>query len=53
MLAARDLLNQGVEMYDLAAEELRAGARVLSSLLGHVDVEDLLDEIFSSFCVGK
>ena len=53
LLAARDLLNQGVEMYDLAAEELRAGARVLSSLLGHVDVEDLLDEIFSSFCVGK
>ena len=53
LLAARDLLNQGAEMYDLAAEELRAGARVLSSLLGHVDVEDLLDEIFSSFCVGK
>ncbi len=53
LLSARDLLNQGAEMYDLAAEELRAGARVLSSLLGHVDVEDLLDEIFSSFCVGK
>ena len=53
LLAAQDLLNQGAEMYDLAAEELRAGARVLSSLLGHVDVEDLLDEIFSSFCVGK
>ncbi len=51
--AARGLLVQGPEMYDLAAEDLRAASRVLSSLLGHVDVEDLLDEIFSSFCVGK
>ncbi len=27
--------------------------RALDSLVGRVDVEDLLDEIFSSFCIGK
>jgi len=27
--------------------------RALESLVGRVDVENLLDEIFSSFCVGK
>jgi tRNA modification GTPase len=40
-------------MYDLAAEELRQAIRALESLVGRVDVENLLDEIFSSFCVGK
>jgi len=25
----------------------------LDSLIGRVDVESLLDEIFSSFCLGK
>ena len=40
-------------MYDLAAEDLRHAIRALESLVGRVDVENLLDEIFSSFCLGK
>ncbi|MGH1355151.1 MAG: tRNA uridine-5-carboxymethylaminomethyl(34) synthesis GTPase MnmE [Thalassovita sp.] len=43
----------GEEMTDLAAEELRTGVRALDSLVGRVDVENVLDEIFSSFCLGK
>ncbi|MGE4326879.1 MAG: tRNA uridine-5-carboxymethylaminomethyl(34) synthesis GTPase MnmE [Pseudodonghicola sp.] len=51
--AARGVLEQGPEMYDIAAEELRNAIRALESLVGRVDVENLLDEIFASFCLGK
>jgi tRNA modification GTPase len=38
---------------ELAAEDVRAAATALGRLTGRIDVEDLLGEIFSSFCVGK
>ena len=38
---------------ELVAEELRRAGRALDVLVGRVDVENLLDEIFSSFCIGK
>ncbi|MBD3625058.1 MAG: tRNA uridine-5-carboxymethylaminomethyl(34) synthesis GTPase MnmE [Rhodobacteraceae bacterium] len=38
---------------DLAAEDLRVAIRRLDSLIGKVDVEALLDDIFASFCLGK
>lgn len=47
------ILRQGPDAYDLAAEELRYAIRRLESLVGLIGVENLLDEIFSSFCVGK
>ncbi len=37
----------------LAAESLRLAARSLGQITGRVDVEDVLDVIFSSFCIGK
>ena len=40
-------------MTDLTAEELRSAIRAVDSLVGRVDVEQVLDEIFSSFCIGK
>lgn len=51
--AAKDGLGLGPDHYDLVAEDLRSVIRALNSLIGHVDVENLLDEIFSSFCLGK
>lgn len=51
--AGRNLLAAGPDAYDLVSEELRSAVRRLESLLGRIDVENLLDEIFSSFCVGK
>lgn len=50
---AESFVQQGPEMYDIGAEELRMSCRVLDTLIGRVDVESLLDEIFSSFCIGK
>lgn len=38
---------------ELAAEDARLAAAALGRLTGRIDVEDLLDEIFSSFCIGK
>ncbi len=53
ILTALDLLEDGQDSYDLCSEEIRMAVRCLERLLGFVDVEHLLDEIFSSFCVGK
>ena len=38
---------------ELVAEEFRSATSALSRILGHVDVEDVLDHIFSTFCIGK
>ncbi len=40
-------------MSDLIAEDLRTAVRAVDSLVGRVDVEQVLGEIFSSFCIGK
>jgi tRNA modification GTPase len=40
-------------MSDLIAEDLRTAVRAVDSLVGRVDVEHVLDEIFLSFCIGK
>jgi tRNA modification GTPase len=37
----------------IAAVHLRDAARELEELVGAIDVEDVLDRLFSSFCVGK
>ena len=38
---------------ELAAEDLRISAREIGKIIGRVDIEDILDVIFSSFCIGK
>ncbi|MEP3329652.1 tRNA uridine-5-carboxymethylaminomethyl(34) synthesis GTPase MnmE [Sedimentitalea sp.] len=51
--AAQALLSDQFDQYEMVAEELRTAIRSLESLVGRVDVENLLDEIFASFCLGK
>ncbi len=46
-----EALNDG--QLDLRAEHLRAAASSLGRITGRVDVEQLLDLIFSQFCIGK
>jgi tRNA modification GTPase len=38
---------------ELTAEEVRLAARAIGEITGRVDVEDVLDRLFSSFCIGK
>lgn len=38
---------------ELAAEDLRMAARSLGKITGYIDIEEILDEIFRSFCIGK
>jgi tRNA modification GTPase len=38
---------------DLLAHRLHEAIRGLDELVGRVDVEHVLDEVFSSFCIGK
>jgi tRNA modification GTPase len=37
----------------LAAHHLRAAAQALEELVGAIDVEQVLDRVFGSFCIGK
>ncbi len=58
----RDLLQETLEHLEnlnmtneieLSAEDLRRAAFSLGKIIGKIGVEDILDKIFSSFCIGK
>lgn len=38
---------------ELLAEDIRVAVLALERLLGRIDVEDVLDQLFSGFCIGK
>ncbi|MFO1013008.1 MAG: tRNA uridine-5-carboxymethylaminomethyl(34) synthesis GTPase MnmE [Caulobacteraceae bacterium] len=38
---------------ELAAEDVRLAARALARVTGVIDAEQILDRVFSSFCIGK
>ncbi|PVE24691.1 tRNA uridine-5-carboxymethylaminomethyl(34) synthesis GTPase MnmE [Microvirga sp. KLBC 81] len=52
LAAGRELLVSRGPL-ELAAEEVRLAARAVGEITGRVDVEDVLDRLFSSFCIGK
>ncbi|WP_245428876.1 tRNA uridine-5-carboxymethylaminomethyl(34) synthesis GTPase MnmE [Phyllobacterium phragmitis] len=55
--ATRQEINEAIEREDfpleLRAENLRRASQFLGRITGDVDVEDILDVIFSQFCIGK
>ena len=38
---------------ELAAEDIRLAARAIGKITGRIEVDEILDKIFSSFCIGK
>lgn len=53
-IAALDrALTASVHAPELVAEDLRLAARALGRVTGRVDMEDVLDRLFSQFCIGK
>lgn len=55
LVEARSALleSKDASMIELKAELLQRAANSLGRITGKVDVEDLLDVIFSRFCIGK
>lgn len=51
--SAEEFLYQGADQLEFVAAELHRARRALEVLVGRIDVEMLLGEIFSSFCIGK
>lgn len=46
-------VGQGKDRSEFSAEYLRQAVQALDELVGMVDVEDILDDIFRNFCLGK
>ena len=55
LLAAADHLEaaERADLPELRSEDLRLAMRALGRITGHVGVEDILDTVFSHFCIGK
>jgi tRNA modification GTPase len=54
--ALRDIeafLAGSPDAVELRAEDLRRAAHAIGRITGRIDVEDVLDQIFSRFCIGK
>jgi tRNA modification GTPase len=53
LVSAKSEIESPGSAAELVAADLRQAMRALDLLVGRLDVENLLDEIFSSFCIGK
>ena len=51
--AAEGELKSGMKNIELCAEEINIAIRAMDSLVGSIDVEEVLGEIYSKFCIGK
>jgi tRNA modification GTPase len=51
--ALRSFLAGPDEDWELRAEDLRRAAQSLGRLVGAIAVEDVLDQVFGRFCIGK
>ena len=38
---------------ELSAEDIRLACREIGKITGRIEVEEILDKIFGSFCIGK
>lgn len=53
ILALQRALDARHGQAELLAEDLRLAVLALERLLGRIDVEDVLDQLFAGFCIGK
>ena len=52
-VALKDFLIGDASEPEFRAEDVRRAASAIGRITGRVDVEDVLDQIFSRFCIGK
>ncbi len=53
LISARSHLAGSVVQVEVVADSIQGAARALDVLIGKIDVETMLGEVFSSFCIGK
>lgn len=49
----RAIKEQASKNYEITADLLRSASNSLGRIVGVVDIEDVLDELFAGFCIGK
>jgi tRNA modification GTPase len=52
-ISLESFLASGSDDIELRAEDLRKAAQALGRITGRIDVDDVLDQIFAEFCIGK
>ena len=53
LLSSIKPLEKNEPLFEVTAHELRAAINHLSSFLGETTTDEILDSVFSNFCVGK
>jgi tRNA modification GTPase len=53
ILSLERAMTAGHGQAELLAEDVRLAVVALERLVGRIDVEDVLDQLFSGFCIGK
>lgn len=48
-----DMAEQHISQTEIMAEEIRRGLDLIGQLLGEITPDDVLNRIFSTFCIGK
>ena len=51
-LQSLDLFDLDKEI-ELSAEDIRLAAREIGKITGRIEIDEILDKIFGSFCIGK
>ena len=46
-------IDDNLDTIEVFAEKIRIAANSLGAIVGLIDAEEVLDEIFENFCIGK
>ena len=53
LLSSIEPLKNNEPLFEITAHELKFAIDCLSSFLGETTTDEILDSVFSTFCVGK
>ncbi|HLP48323.1 MAG TPA: hypothetical protein VK469_20450, partial [Candidatus Kapabacteria bacterium] len=53
LLRVKQMMENSAVQVEIIAEEIRRALDIIGQLLGKITPEDILNKIFSEFCVGK
>jgi len=53
LLKVKDMIDARLVQTEIIAEEIRSAVKIIGQLTGEITPEDILNKIFSEFCIGK